>query len=65
MFFLIYHLRDKYSIEELTDLMINWYHYNGGHKMTKYNIKRKVIYHQNTEYTFRPHYLETLLGETE
>ena len=65
MFFLIHQLKEEYSPKELGDVLINWYHYNGGHKMSVWEIRKKIKYHWNRSYVFRPHYLETLIGDTE
>ena len=65
LFYLIHQLKTKYDAKKVGDVLINWYHYNGGCKLTPYLIRRKVKYHWLKSYTFREHYLETLLGLTE
>ena len=63
LFFLIHQLKNKYEMQELSNMLINWYKYNGGCKLTSGQIRWKVKYHWDRDYTFSPFYLKNLIGD--
>lgn len=63
LFVLIHVLKHKYSKEELTKILVDWYRYSSGYKLSKQEIESKVRYHWNRDYTISVSYIEELLEE--
>ena len=63
LFMLIHVLKPKYrdDKEGLISFLQDWYKYSGGRKLDKNQIRNKVNYHWNREYSFGKRYLNDLL----
>jgi hypothetical protein len=61
LFLLIHVLKHKYEKDELVSYLQNWYRYVGGNKLNPYQIKGKVYYQWDRNYSFGESYLNELL----
>jgi hypothetical protein len=61
LFFAIHQLKKSHEFEEVCSTLCSWYRYSGGHKLSDSQIKSKVRYHWNREYSFNKDYLDEFL----
>ena len=61
MFYLIHKLKELHDYDDVVKKITSWYHYNGGFKMTKSQIKSKVAYHWRKKYSFSASYLDDFI----
>jgi len=61
MFYLIHKLKVLYDYEDVVKKVQSWYSYNGGHKITTNQIRNKVRYHWNKDYSFANDYLDDFI----
>jgi hypothetical protein len=64
IFAFIHILKSKYTNkEDLVAYLWDWYKYSGGNKMNEYDIRNKVRYHWNKDYTITENYLRRIMEE--
>ncbi len=62
MFMLMHTIRRNYTDKsEFLRFLIDWYRYSGGRKLTSVDIRHKVNYHWNRNYTITKRYLNDFL----
>lgn len=64
MFILIHVLKDSYKEkEEFKKFLYDWYKYNGGYKLSEWDVKHKVDYHWNRNYNIGERQINDLLEQ--
>lgn len=63
LFVLIHTLKHKHTQEELTKILVEWYRYSSGYKLSEAEIVRKIRYHWNRNYNITPNYVLELMEE--
>jgi len=63
LFMLIHILKPKYTKEELTKYLQEWYRYSGGYQLSDDSIARKISYHWDKNYNIGYNYINSILKE--
>jgi len=61
LFYLIHHLKERMTYDDMVSKLTSWYRYNSGTKLTNTQIAYKIRYHMNKSYSFRKDYLDDIL----
>ena len=61
LFFAIHQLKKSHEFEEVCSVLCSWYRYSGGCKMSNSQIKQKVKYHWNKDYSFKKDFLDEFI----
>ncbi len=64
LFYLIHHLKERMTYEDMVSKLTSWYRYNSGTKLTNGQIASKIKYHMNKNYSFRRDYLDDILAKS-